>query len=355
MSGCISAFRWVLSIFILLFLFLYILIGIPLAAITTLAIERELVKNVLKASGIYEQGIELTLETMSNQIEQDNSPNAYLESHEVKAELEEALEETIPPEKLEEHANTVIDAFYDWFEGKSQFPSFRIVLFEDEEAFASVLTSGLRSRLDSLPECEQDITPKEDFNPFEASCIPQGLDTNEIEQELDNITEFEDFDDVVENTTISADSISITTETTDAVQSGYNMLTKVPVFMFVGYIGLVLILLLLIPGSTNAFFTVGITSVIASLIVLAATFFTPEINDFVITTGVDQVPAEAEALISNIASPLSLELITILTSDIRLYTSFVLFIGIALIAAGIAGIVVRSFRREKVEMYPTLE
>ncbi len=164
-----SISRWALALVIGVATSLWILCG----AINLTIANRDVTKQWLVASGIYNNALTSALQVSSPQGETDSSfitPDI----------LRQAISQTFDPTYLRQSFDTVIDATYDWLEGKSQAITFSIAVQEQATVFRSNLTALIVPKLQALPVCAGKVTT--DTNKL--TCLPAGVNATDYANQL---------------------------------------------------------------------------------------------------------------------------------------------------------------------------
>ncbi len=92
--------------------------------------------------------------------------------------VQQIINNNFPPADLQKKSEHVIDAFYDWIDGRAPEPVFSVDFTSNIDSLARDLGSYGAVRLSEQPEC---TTIPESLNPFTATCLPPTLNlANEI-------------------------------------------------------------------------------------------------------------------------------------------------------------------------------
>lgn len=271
MSGCFGVIKTIISSLLVLFLFFLVLIGIPLAAISQVLVDRESVKSAVTEEKILTSVFDTSISVISQNLPEGEAGTVISDDlTDPESDFRKEIEELIPIEQLEEELVTVIDAFYDWFEGKVDEPEFAIQLTDDAETFGDLFYQQIEESIRSLPECTTPLEEQNIENPLEADCIPPDFDIDSIDELLGESEDSASFEDMLDSATISSDMLDITPETTENVQAIFSILEMLHIILAAVYIAIVLILLALIPKVSRSFTISGITTLIPSALLLVA-------------------------------------------------------------------------------------
>ncbi|MBC7581290.1 hypothetical protein H7097_00290 [Aeromicrobium sp.] len=78
----------------------------------------------------------------------------------------------LPPQVLEDSSNKVIDGMYDWLEGTTPQPTFRIDLTKNRDYISENISLYAFNQLTKQPVCTTNPTQ---INPFTATCLPSNF------------------------------------------------------------------------------------------------------------------------------------------------------------------------------------
>jgi hypothetical protein len=377
MSGCVHSGRWAISIFIVIFLIVLILAGIPSIAVTRSASSRDTVKTWLEESGIYDNAVDTIAGFIGIMMEQDEESipsdteeeelyeegetgNEGIPQNEAQEQLQEELTDPssetterlgsiFTPEKIREIANDAIDGLYDWFEGKTSKPRIMIQLADDPEELIDILIFGLDEKLASLPPCDPDVNPQENFNPFEAQCLPEGYGTADMEQFFEENKDSEEFGQLEENAVISTEDMNITPETTEKVQNIYWVVKNTYLIVIGAYVLTVLLLLLLIPDFPAKLHVIGITSLISAGLVLIGSYFSTFLYDYLWQNLEDQIPAEQLGVMESTIGSLTEVAMADILDQVRIWSIGVMIFGVFLVTIGVIVSLLQNRRNRSFE------
>ena len=267
MSGCISLVRSLLSTLLVLILFIIVLVGIPLSAISQVVTNRESMKSIVAQEEILSTVLNTGIDVITQNIEQsDTGAEISFEFTDPESDFRQQIEDLISTDTLEEGLITVIDAFYDWFEGKVDTPEFSIQLTEDAEGLAELLTQGMKEKLEELPECVEGQESIDTDNPLDLECIPADFDIDSIDDLFSENEDGPELDNLLDSATLSSDMLNITPKITEDVQLIFSILEMMPIIISAMYVALVLILLALISKVSRTFTIAGVTTLIPSIL-----------------------------------------------------------------------------------------
>lgn len=133
------------------------------------------IKTLVKDSGVYN-----TLpKTLVNQVK--NNQNVDSSSIDFKDQVvQDAALKALTPEFVESSTNQFIDGNFNWLEGKSAQPDYKIDVLPAKQVFADELSSYAKERYNKLPNCPRNTLPKS-TNPLTIDCKPPfGVDIDEL-------------------------------------------------------------------------------------------------------------------------------------------------------------------------------
>lgn len=108
------------------------------------------------------------------------------------ATLIKAAKVALPPNVLQENVEAIINAMYDWLEGKTETIVLNLDLTDEKKAFIDALGNEAIARAASLPTCTAEQAG--DFDPLSSNCIPSGTNiaaqAEKIKNELANSKDF---------------------------------------------------------------------------------------------------------------------------------------------------------------------
>jgi ABC-type sugar transport system permease subunit len=173
MSIMRGAGRWFLSLFVAMMITAWISLGV----IQATALNRNAVQGWLRDGGVYQN--------ILNPIRLQDTGQALI----TKTELERALKATFPPAYLQQQSEIVLNATYDWIEGKTSAITFSIPIEQKRAEYSANLAKEIEPKLAALPQCKTRINP--DVN--NPTCIPQGINATELSKQVSKLGDGGDF------------------------------------------------------------------------------------------------------------------------------------------------------------------
>lgn len=348
--NCLKTGRWILSVILILILIPLIIVALPTSAVLRSVTSRENVKEWLEESDVYDETLDTTVDLIDFEVDSmvpdEDQTEEEADKENFLTEVSEALQEEdsdmrvlaedmFSPGFLQESTETVIDSFYDWFEGEISTPEFEIELAKRDDDLIDFLTIGFEEKFKALPDCPSDFAVDSEFNPLETDCQPTGYDIDEIGNYIEDVEDTEEFEDLKENVKISSNDLDIDDETTEAVQRTFRRMKRIPIFVIGGLTLLTLILLLLVPGAKTKFLVTGATIVLPTIIINLARVTASLSMENIIERVIDEIPEDQAGILRTLVSSIISSLYQGLLWKIGLFTQVVLVIGIVLILLGL--------------------
>jgi hypothetical protein len=91
--------------------------------------------------------------------------------------IKNAANAALTPQYIQQNAETVIDSIYEWLDGKTTQPDFKVDLSGIKTSFADNVAAAAKQRLSTLPKCKT-LAQAQAFSALNASCVPPGLNLN---------------------------------------------------------------------------------------------------------------------------------------------------------------------------------
>lgn len=153
-------------------------LGFTLLAVVLVLTNRETIKNTLISTDVYDRFSQSAIEESKKKLGSD--PNALpLDNSEIVAVIKASLDKT----SLRAAAETIIDASYDWLEGKKPRLEFSVDVSKNREILALGISNTAIERLANLPPC---VGVPSETNIFKITCNPVGVDLAEERLEIYN-------------------------------------------------------------------------------------------------------------------------------------------------------------------------
>lgn len=130
-------------------------------------------KNSLEESGVYSNVIDGVAEGLKNQQNKNREEDVMPLD---RPEIIQIAKSAFTPEVLRSGAESVIDGFYGWFEGRTSRPEFSVDLSQPKSQFVQGVGEYAANRLESLPECTRqqnlELAREKTIDPLTVNCRP---------------------------------------------------------------------------------------------------------------------------------------------------------------------------------------
>lgn len=265
-------------------LFALILFGSLLSLASSIATQRTFgnptqIKTWLVQSHIYNK---LVPAALSN-AQQDTSNSGGDGSVNLKDQtVQQAANTAFTPDVLQQSAEQFINANYDWLNGKTATPQFKIDLTETKQKFADQVGQNVAARLSKLTVCtaEQQAALQIPVDSFTVTCRPASLDPKAEGQRITNEIMKGDFlsNPVVTQDTFARNSNDPSTNPYYKSISQAPLLYKISKYAPFVFGGLILISALIVifaaPNRRKGFRRVGGITLSAGIILVISKFTT---------------------------------------------------------------------------------
>jgi hypothetical protein len=341
MSTFLKIVRYIFSIIFFIILLALLLIGLPLISASKTVTDREAVKSIIDNTGVYNNPTETIFKLIPEEqiLISDNNDLAgqILLLTDEDSQIRGALDTVLNSPQLKVKVDTVIDSFYDWFEGKSQSPDFEVYLIDDEETFKELYTSLLTIKFQNLPVC--DTTSLEDINSnlLEAKCRPSFIDTEEIQPIIEAQLTSEQIQPMMEEFKLSSDQLGVSITNTTQVQWLYSIVNRIPIIVVALIALFTLLLIITIPGIKAGFITTSILYILSGGIILTTTLLRNitqnilTLTNLPITATTDINTQGFTTIFNQVINPIFQQT----SSQLKTYSLIVLGLGILMLIVGI--------------------
>lgn len=127
------------------------------------------VKKIINDSGIYNNAVTAAL----NQAKNVTSDNGSLPLTDPS--IQAAATSTFTPQTLQNYSNQVIDGVYDWLNGKTAQPDFKIDLSSLKSTFAQQVAKAAETKAAALPTCSSADQISSYNDVFSSTCLPPNV------------------------------------------------------------------------------------------------------------------------------------------------------------------------------------
>ncbi|HUS25854.1 MAG TPA: hypothetical protein VMY99_00705 [Nevskiaceae bacterium] len=93
-------------------------------------------------------------------------------------EIQAAIQKAFPPQLLQQNTTHFLDSTYAWLQGKDKNLSFTIDLTQAKVNLANYMGDYVAQRVTQLPQCTSVAQLSGTVDPYNATCVPKGFDTN---------------------------------------------------------------------------------------------------------------------------------------------------------------------------------
>lgn len=146
-------------------------VWISLATIYMTILQRDVVLGWVEKSGAYANLVGSIVQLMPA----EGDDKQFLNDNAIR----EAVQNTLTPTFIKQSTETVLNASYDWLEGKAQTIRFSIALNEKRPELQKQLAVALEPQIAALPVCASKFNTA-----TEVTCIPQGTSTKAMAEDL---------------------------------------------------------------------------------------------------------------------------------------------------------------------------
>lgn len=135
-------------------------------------IDRDTIKTTLKEERVYDKLVPALLATA-----RDNNPALVTIDGVGQLPLQEewvnqAAQSAFPATDLEQKGNTIVDATFDWLEGKNNSLQFQLDFTQNKQQLGDAIGAYAEQRMASLPRCTGSQATTGEFNAFTSTCVP---------------------------------------------------------------------------------------------------------------------------------------------------------------------------------------
>ena len=284
---------------------------ITLATMQATVLDRTTVKSWLAESGLYATGLKVS--------NKNAEKTSTLVTNKV---LQQAFSKTFDADYLKKNANTIIDASYDWLDGKKQTIAFSIPVQEKAEAFAANVATIIEPKLAALPVCASRLSTTD-----ELTCLPAGVSAADFAAQITKPSNSSPFTMPLTQETFGAQGLPQLGWLPQTVQGARVAVFTLPLLI----IGLGGLFVLLSPDKIRGASRVGRHVTISAGVTLVGGIFLWIIGGSVNVAGlIDGVDPEQVAAVAAIANPLIHTILPDVGQALTLYSGIAVVLGGAL-------------------------
>lgn len=269
-----NVLRWILGTLLCIIFLLIIVPGITVLGTTTVVTDRGIVMQWVRDSEIYANVDPLIREAVAAQGKE--SPgfaelSARLQNR--NDDLSLLLSSKLTPSFVQESAETIIIATYDWMDGKTSKPQFSIALAGNDEEVVDLFSILFTERLLSLPPCSPAELQRES-TPFSIQCRPPGVTKDYVKTYLLENKERPEFQQLLTHSTFNSDVLEVDPQLSRNVQTTYKVLTFLPLGIFLlAVLGILAIVMILPARKMKTLRFVSISMLVFLIISYVVIFF----------------------------------------------------------------------------------
>lgn len=284
-TSLFSIMRWFLGILFAIFLYTFIITSLALISISHTITRKDQMKNLVEQSSIYENFIDSALGMLPQQssVYDEQNPLALFlaELQNDNSQMRNEVENTFTPLFLQRKTEMVIDAFYDWLEGKTPTPFFELTIFEDDTAIAHIFALTLQDQLQGAQECSESTSP-DVMELLSLSCVPADFDINNTDAIAADLLQSENFSGLKNALVLRSRDILIDPQTSLKIQFSYAVLLHLYIILIIFVTVFTFFLMLIIPSWKKGFFVCGIIFILSSLSSLYTSILSLKNSDFLV-------------------------------------------------------------------------
>ena len=242
MKAILTAFRWIFSFFLGLFIIILLLITPIILSVSTLLTQRQYISRWINDSGIYNESSKLAITQLKEKLSEQG-----LSIKEIKT-LEPSLNKSITPTLMRNISESAIHGVYNWLEGKTKSIEINTERFDLSLLLKDILPSKIIDNPDfnrlfsNLKPCsvsqENKLKQNGGFTSIEELCIPSDLSLINVEGNSNPNAKVINIDNIFQIPEISQENAKL-------ILTVYNTL-KYSTYIVSGFILLILALWLIV-------------------------------------------------------------------------------------------------------------
>ncbi|MEM9542795.1 MAG: hypothetical protein AAGA60_25295 [Cyanobacteria bacterium P01_E01_bin.42] len=215
-----SVLRWFVSIFMALVLAIVLIVSLPTTAAIQQVTSVKTIKVWLQDSNFYEDFLAATFEELARDIFDSTETFPLISNRQVLDEIKNSL----PQDFIQNTFETIIEAYYGYFQGREETVSFNISLLEISDNLKTNVPILLKRTIANLPPCPGNS--QQDYEQFErGECLPPAVDKNELYRTIDDAIQS---DIIFDDANLTAEDLNISYEELQPIRRGFGILRSVP-------------------------------------------------------------------------------------------------------------------------------
>lgn len=253
---------------------LFALLGAAWSHVTKATLgNRDAVKRWLNESQFYDRVATSVLEQASKGHAESDKQSIPVDDPNVR----QIVNTAFSPDFLQRSIESVLDGTYNWLEGNSDKPEFRVDLADAKQRLADGLGNYAVSRAASLPACtaaQSAQLSQEGFDALNAPCLPPGVNPQTAAADLRNqIITSEDF---LGETSFSGDDLKVTSNGREVsidqaaefkrLQSAYQAGLLAPLLLGLTAVAAAVVIVFLSSSKKSGLIRAGLISLTAGLL-----------------------------------------------------------------------------------------
>lgn len=314
-------------------LFIMLLVGGVLTAVTVPVTDEATVKGWVEETGIYENATDVAVDTVfqhTNQTLEDGndtrSATDVLAVATTEEELKEIASRVFPPSWIRRQVEGAVDAVYAFLKDETDTVEITVNVSSRHDEAQEELTVLFQEQFSELPPCENgnttlDAGTLEEFNLFEAECRPPGVPLSVVNTTIANASASIP---LPESQTITSEDWAISAEDLGRVQTAFTVAEYAPLIFLLAALLFTLLIHVTRPGTTWR--ASGVTWMAAGALLVVAGGVALTQFDAVFGYATAQLPGLPEAALALVQN-----LVQVIYRDI---VTNVLLVGLALIFIG---------------------
>lgn len=216
--------RWFVSIFMALVLAIVLIVSLPATATIQQVTSVQTVKTWLQDSNFYEDFLTATFEELARDIFASTDSFPLVSNYQVLEEIQNSL----PDRFLQNTFETILDAYYNYFQGRQDTVTFNISLVEIEDNLKTNVPKLLKETIANLPPCPGNS--QQDYEQLErGECLPSEVDQTELYRAIDDSIQSEI---VFDDSNLTAEDLNVNYEELQAIRRGFRILRSIPLICY---------------------------------------------------------------------------------------------------------------------------